>query len=86
MNSFMGMPVSSFTNSTSSLKKVRDLTLIGLPGDLILVAACDSLGALGPAAKEAVPTLRDLSSAPSPVQDAARKALARIEKPVPVGQ
>ena len=63
--------------------KVREipdlLKLLGMRESKVRVFACDSLGALGPAAKEAVPKLRDLLSAASPVQDAARKALARIE-------
>ena len=63
--------------------KVRNipdlLTLLAMREAKVRVFACDSLGALGPAANEAIPKLRDLLSASSPVQDAARKALARIE-------
>jgi HEAT repeat protein len=65
--------------------KVRSMpdlmTLLASREPKVRVFACDSLGALGPAAKDAVPKLRDLLSSSSPVQDAARKALARIETP-----
>jgi HEAT repeat protein len=49
----------------------------------VRVFACESLGALGPAAKEAIPQLRDLLSTSAPVADAARKALTRIEMTKP---
>jgi len=62
------------------VRNIPDLMrLLAMRESRVRVFACDSLGALGPAAKEAVPQLRDLSSISSPVQDAARKALARIE-------
>jgi HEAT repeat protein len=63
--------------------KVRDvpdlLKLLAMRQTKVRIFACDSLGALGPQATEAVPKLRDLLSSSSPLQDAARKALARIE-------
>jgi HEAT repeat protein len=71
----------------SALKsiKVRNipdlLKLLSMRENKVRVFACDSLGALGPAAKEAIPKLHDLLSSSSSVQDAARKALARIEIP-----
>jgi HEAT repeat protein len=65
--------------------KVRNvpdlLKLVAMRDAKVRVFACDSLGALGPAAQEAAPKLHDLLLAPSPVQEAARKALARIEIP-----
>jgi HEAT repeat protein len=65
--------------------KVRNvpdlLKMLSMRENKVRVFACDSLGALGPAAKEAVPQLRDLLSSPSSVGDAARKALACIEAP-----
>jgi HEAT repeat protein len=67
--------------------KVRDipelLKLLTMRESKVRVFACDSLGALGPAAKEAIPQLHDLLSTAAPVSDAAKKALARIEMTKP---
>ena len=41
-------------NVSLPVEKVRDLTLLRLPGDLVLVIACDSAGGIGPKERDVV--------------------------------
>lgn len=58
-------------------------TMLAINDARVRNLACESLGALGPAAKDAAPKLRELAEQNNEVRNAARAALARIEAPAP---
>ncbi len=49
-------------------QRIRDLSIVELPGDILLISACDSLGAIGP---------KELDQIPVPA-DFVGRALARV--------
>ena len=62
------------------VKNVPDLlAMLSVSDPRVKTFACESLGALGPAAKEAAPQLRDAAAQDASLRGPANAALAKIE-------
>ena len=59
------------------------LKMLAVKEPRVRVFACESLAALGPAAKDAVPKLRELLASDSALRAPITAALAKIEAPAP---